>query len=178
MTLSSVMERLKDRAEDDPSLLGTLEYLAETGSAGPFSEPPSEVRRLARDINARRQDERAAELRDRSLTTTEVVELVASISDRKGVDRRRQRGTLLGIGGIARQTIHPAWQFDRRSRDTFDGLGQVLEALSAVADDAMDADAIATAPRPEVDGSSIADLLAAGDVTTAVALARLAGDQS
>ncbi len=178
MTLSGVMERLRDRIQEDPSLLRTLEYLAVPDSDDPFAEPPAQVRQLARDLNARRQQERAATLRDRSLTTSEVVALVASISDRKGVDRRRQRGTLLGIRGISRQVLHPSWQFDQRRQDTHDGLDEVLAALFEVASDPIDADAIAMAPRPEVDDRSVADLLAEGDVTTAVAVARLAGDQS
>jgi hypothetical protein len=178
MTLSSVMDRLKARAESDPALLETLEYLATSAASDPFATPPDDARRLARDINRRRQADRAAELAERSLTTSEVVELVASISDRRGVDRRRKRGALLGIRGLGRQTLHPRWQFDARRRDTHPGLAEVLDALGDVAGDAIDADAIATAPRDEAGGASIADLLAAGDAEAAVALARLAGDQS
>jgi hypothetical protein len=178
MSLSSVMDRLQARAASDPALLETLEYLATSEASDPFATPPPDARRLARDINRQRQADRAGELAERSLTTSEVVELVASISDRKGVDRRRQRGRLLGISGLGRQTLHPRWQFDTRRGDTHPGLAEVLDALDVVAGDAIDADAIATAPRDEVGGASIADLLAAGDVETAVALARLAGDQS
>lgn len=178
MTLSSVMDRLKARAESDPALRETLEYLATAETVDPFAVAPQGARDLARDVNQRRQADRAAKLAERSLTTSEVVELVASISDRKGVDRRRQRGTLLGIGGVAREVVHPRWQFDMRRRDTYPGLAEVLGALVEVAGDAIDADAIATAARADAGGASIADLLAAGDVETAVALARLAGDQS
>lgn len=178
MTLSSVMDRLKMRAESDPALLETLEYLATAEVSDPFAAPPDDARRLARDINRQRQADRAAELVERSLTTSEVVDLVAAISDRKGVDRRRQRGRLLGISGLGRQTLHPRWQFDMRRRETHPGLAEVLDALEEVAGDAIDADAIATAPRDDAGGASIADLLAAGDVGAAVVLARLAGDQS
>jgi hypothetical protein len=178
MSVATVMDRLRARAEDDPAFLDTLEYLASSEVADPFEVPPASVRRLARDLNQRRQEDRAAELRRRSLATSEVVDLVTSITDRKAVDRRRHRGTLLGISGIGRQTIHPRWQFDARRGDTYRGLADVLEALREVAPDPLDADAIATAPQPAVDGASIAALLADGDVETAVALARLAGDQS
>lgn len=178
MSLTTVIDRLRERAEGDPALLGTLEYLADTEVNDPFATPPDDVRRLARELNARRQQDRVTQLRDRSLTTSEVVELIASISDRKGVDRRRKRGALLGIGGVTRQTVHPSWQFDRRRRETHEGLAEVLAALFEVAGDEMDADAIATAPRPEVGGRSVSDLLAAGEVKTAVTLAGLAGDQS
>lgn len=178
MTLSSVMDRLRARAEDDPALLDTLEYLAAAEIADPFAAPSVHGRRLARDVNRQRQQDRAVQLRQRSLTTSEVVELVASIADRKGVDRRRKRGILLGITGLDRQTIHPRWQFDLRQRDTYEGLTDVLAALRVVAADPVDADAIATAPQPGADGSSIADLLASGDVDTAVMCARMSGDQS
>lgn len=178
MTPHAVMERLLARVEREPGLLDTLEYLAESTDNDPFATPPAAVRQLAREVNRRRQADRAEQLRQRSLTTAEVVELVPSISDRKGVDRRRRRGTLLGISGIDREIVHPRWQFDQRRRDTYPGLPQVLAALSAVAADPMDADAIATAGRHESHGRSIADLLAAGDVDAAIKLAHLSGDQS
>ena len=178
MNVTTVMDRLRARAEADPAFLDTLEHLASFEPADPFEVPPDATRRLARDLNQRRQEQRTAELRLRSLTTSEVVELVGSITDRKAVDRRRHRGALLGIRGIARQTLHPRWQFDARSGDTHRGLDRVLQALRETAPEGMDADAIATAPQPAVGGASIAELLADGDVESAVALARRAGDQS
>lgn len=75
---------------------------------------------------------------------------MASISDRKGVDRRRARGALLGIR-TGNQMLHPAWQFDHRRQDTHPGLPLVLAALSEVAADGLDADAIATTPRADAD---------------------------
>ena len=116
-------------------------------------------------------------MRAESLTTAQVVELLASVNDRKGVDRRRKRGTLLGIR-VGRDTFHPQWQFDRRRRETWTGLPDVLAALRAVTADDLDAHAIAIAPDATVDGRSIAQLLASGDVEAAVQAARLAGDQS
>lgn len=178
MSLTAVVERLRSRAEDDPSFAETLEFLADAEVDDPFTTPPDGVRALARDLNARRQADRTAGLRERSLTTSEVVELVASINDRKGVDRRRHRGALLGIRGIGRQVMHPSWQFDRRRRDTHKGLADVIEVLLDVAGDEIEADAIATAAQPDGGGDSIADFLASGDVSVAVRLARLAGDQS
>lgn len=178
MSLSTVMDRLRARAEDDPAFLDTLEHLASLEFADPFEVPPDATRQLARELNQRRNEQRRTQLRLRSLTTSEVVELVGSITDRKAVDRRRHRGSLLGIRGIDRQTVHPRWQFDARRGDTHRGLDRVLAVLREVAPDPMDADAIATAPQPAADGASIADLLADGNVESAVALARLAGDQS
>ncbi len=178
MTLTAVLGRLRERAEAEPSLVETLQHLADIDPVtDPFATPPGDVVELARTINRQRQTDRLSDLRARSLTTGQVVELLASISDRKGVDRRRARGALLGIR-TGNQMLHPTWQFDRRRRDTLPGLRLVLTALSEVAADPIDADAIATTPRADVDGSCVADLLGAGKVDTAVALVHLSGDQS
>jgi hypothetical protein len=178
MTLSAVLDRLRERAESDPSLIETLQHLVDADPVSdPFVAPADDMAELARTINRQRQTDRLSELRARSLTSRQVIELVASISDRKGVDRRRARGALLGIRA-GNQMLHPTWQFDRRRRDTLPGLRMVLAALSEVGADPMDADAIATSPRAEADGASVADLLAAGHIDAAVALVHLAGDQS
>lgn len=178
MSVATVMERLRARVEEDPAFLETLEHLASFELVDPFDVPPDATRQLARDLNRRRHEQRTAELRQRSLTTSQVVDLVGSITDRKGVDRRRHRGTLLGIGGIDRQTLHPQWQFDTRRGNTHPGLHRLLAALRETAPDPMDADALAVAAQPGAGGASIAELLAGGEVEEAVALARLAGDQS
>jgi hypothetical protein len=178
MTLTAVFDRLRERAESDPALLETLHHLLESEPAvDPFATPAADVAELARTLNEQRQSDRLAQLQARSLTTGQVVELVPSISDRKGVDRRRARGTLLGIR-VGNQMVHPSWQFDQRQGDTLAGLGRVLAALAEVASDGLDADAIATTPLAEADGASVADLLADGRIDDAVALAQLAGDQS
>lgn len=178
MTLSVVFDRLRERAESDPALLETLQHLVDSEPAvDPFAAPAEDVAELARTLNEQRQADRLSQLRARSLTTGQVVELVPSISDRKGVDRRRARGTLLGIP-IGKQMLHPSWQFDHRRGDTLAGSRRVLAALAEVASDGLDADAIATTPRAEADGASVADLLADGHIDAAVALTQLAGDQS
>ena len=105
------------------------------------------------------------------------MDLVRSISDRKGVDRRRRRGQLLGWRAGSR-TLHPAWQFDPRRGETRSGLPAVLDALSEVAPDPEAADALMTAAREDLGGRTLADLLAAGRVETVVRLVRAAGDQS
>ncbi len=178
MSVNSVMSRLRAKVDDDPALLATLELLADAGTDDPFAEVPPVARRLAREVNVMRHQQRRADLQSRSLTTREVVELVGSISDRKGVDRRRQRGTLLGVHGVARQVLHPDWQFDLTRGETHAGLPEVLVALAEVTSDPVHADALATADQPRSGGVSIAGLLAAGQVADAVAMARLAGDQS
>lgn len=178
MTLAATLDRLRERAESDPSLIETLEHLADADPVDdPFATPADGVAKLASTINRQRQADRLAELRARSLTTGQVVELLASVSDRKGVDRRRARGALLGIR-VGNQMLHPVWQFDLRRRDTHPGLSVALAALSDIAADGLDADAIATTPRADAGRASVADLLAAGRIEAAVTLVHLAGDQS
>lgn len=177
ISIEAALERIRERAEDDPDFAETLLHLAEEDLDDPFARVESGVLDVARGLSRRRRFERAEELRRTSLTTPEVVDLLASVSDRKGVDRRRRRGAVLGVR-VGRDTYHPAWQFDQRRRDTYEGLPTVLAALREVAVDGVDADAIATAPEASADGRSIAELLAAGEVEAAVAAVRLAGDQS
>jgi hypothetical protein len=172
--LTAVLDRLRDRAESNPDFADTLERLAAAVPQDPFAPVPADVREVARAVNRQRQQQRLDGLRARALTTAEVVQLLVTVSDRKGVDRRRKRGTLLGIR-VGRDTLHPAWQFDRRRGDTYAGLDRLLAALREVSDDPIDIDAIAV---DDSHGRSIADALAAGDVTLAVKRARLAGDQS
>lgn len=176
-TLSTAIERIRERAEGDPDFASVVLHLADGELADPFKQPDSSVVRLARDLNRDRQLHRAADRHERSLATHQVVALIESISDRKGVDRRRRRGALLGIR-VGRDTLHPAWQFDLRRRETWDGLRRILTVLQSVAADDIDVDAIATAPLEEYGGCSIADLLAAGNIAAAERAAALAGDQS
>ena len=103
--------------------------------------------------------------------------MVESISDRKGVDRRRQRGRLLGIKD-ANVVRHPMWQFDRDLGETRPGLDRVLAALGEVTADPVAADALMTAPRSDLGGGTLAGLLAGGDVAMVVRLIHMAGDQS
>lgn len=178
MSLATVLERLRTRAESDAAFADTLERLAqEDRLEDPFTPPPDDLRRLARHVNRTRQTDRLADLRARSLTTRQVVDRIATISTRKGVDRRRHRGSLSGVRDGNRM-LHPEWQFDHRRNETHRGLPEVLAALRQVAGNDFEVDAIAMSPRPEADNASVADLLAVGDVDDAIALALRAGDQS
>jgi hypothetical protein len=112
-----------------------------------------------------------------ALDTAEVVALIGSINDRKGVDRRRRRGQLLGWRAGAR-TLHPTWQFDRRLGETRPGLARVLAALAEIAPDAQAADALMSTPREDVGGRSLAELFTTGRVETVVRLVRAGGDHS
>ena len=112
-----------------------------------------------------------------ALETPEVVALLRSVNDRRGVDRRRSRGQLLGWKSGAR-TLHPKWQFDQARGETWPGLPAVLEVLGDVAPDPHVADGIMRAPRKDLDGASLADLLARGRSETVVRLLQAGAEQS
>jgi hypothetical protein len=178
VTLETTIERLRTKAQSNPDIARALEFLAEDHeSDDPFGDIAPSALAAVRAMNSSRRAQQQAELRRRSLTTSQVVALVGSISDRKAVDRRRQRGRLLGVRD-GRTILHPAWQFDRDKGDSRDGLGLVLVALAAVTPNPRHADAIMTTARPDLGGRSVADLFAEGDVALAVRVIATAGDQS
>ena len=178
-TVANAIKVLEERSSQDAALAEAVVFLAADaqGPEDPFERPATSVLRAATLVNERRQRERREEAAAAALATADVVDLVRSISDRKGVDRRRRRGQLLGWRAGAR-TLHPAWQFDPRRGDTRPGLPAVLEALFEVATDPQAADALMRAPREDLGGRTLADLLAAGQNETVVRLVRAARDQS
>ena len=107
LTMARALKILEERAGDDPDLAEAVLFLAEEAQNGqdPFREPPAGARRAARALNEQRFRERREAAAGAALDTAEVVAFMRSISDRKGVDRRRQRGQLLflyrraGFGG-------------------------------------------------------------------------------
>jgi hypothetical protein len=178
-TLNEAIRVLRKRAETDPALAETVLLLAEdaAGPDEPFAEPSQAVRGAARVVNERRQSERRAALLDQTIDTADIIELIESIQDRKGVDRRRRRGRLMGWR-FGRRTLHPEWQFDRRLGDTRPGLERVLAALDEVTPDPLVAHTLMTTSRDDLDGGTLADLFARGQIETVVRLILLVGDQS
>lgn len=177
-TVDEALDRLRIKARENPDLAEALEFLAEGNADGdPFAQVDDAVMVGVRTINRRRQVHRRAELAGRALTTSQVVALIASISDRKAVDRRRRRGRLLGAKE-GRTVLHPIWQFDPDRSETRDDLDRVLAALGEVTADPWTADTTMTTPRADLDGRSLADLFAGGETDLALRLIRLAGDQS
>lgn len=178
-SLAETVRVLSKRASADHALAQTLRFLAEdsSGPSDPFADPSPAVLADARSINRRRGTERTVDLDAQALDTTEVVELIGTINDRKGVDRRRRRGRLMGWRS-GRTTMHPTWQFDRTRRTTRPGLEQILSALAQIEPDALAAHALMSSTREDLDGRSLADLFASGRIETAVRLILASGDQS
>jgi hypothetical protein len=178
-TLTRAIHALQERSDDDPALAEAVIYLAEElgGPADPFGSVPTGALQAAQVVNRRRLAERRQEAASHALDTAAVVALVRTIGDRKGVDRRRRRGQLLGWRSGA-GTLHPAWQFDSRRGDTVPGLPRVLTVLAEVAPDPQVADELMRAPRSGLDGGSLAELLAAGKVESVIRLIRSTAEQS
>lgn len=177
-TLDRTLERLRRKAADDAALADALELLAADDEPDdPFGTVPDNVLDTARSINARRRRRHQLTLAERALTTAQVVELIDTISDRKAVDRRRRRQRLLGVPH-GRTVLHPSWQFDPDRGDVHPGLPAVLDALAQITSDPAAADALMVTPRADLDGRTLADLLADGNVDLAVRLIDTAGDQS
>ncbi|SRR5579883_1238423 len=177
--LAQAIKVLEKRSSEDAALAEAVVFLAREseGPTDPFGPVPAGARSAARAVNERRELDRREAAASSVLDTASVVALVRSIRDRKGVDRRRHRGQLLGWRSGAR-TLHPDWQFDARRGDTRPGLVAVLGALREVTRDAETADALMRAPRDDLDGRSLASLFAAGHVRTVVRLIHASAEQS
>jgi len=178
-TVAQALKILAERTAEDPDLAQAVVFLAEAaeGPQDPLGAVPDGVRVAARRVNDRRLRDRRQLAARSALDTAEVVAIVDSISDRKGVDRRRQRGQLLAWRSGSR-ALHPDWQFDPRRGDTRPGLAVVLAALRASSPDPEAADALMRAPRADLDGRSLADLFASGQTDTVVRLIQAASEQS
>jgi hypothetical protein len=69
--------------------------------------------------------------------------------------------------------VIPAFQFDRQLRP-WKGIDQVLEILVPDVVDEWTLASWLTAPQPTLDGESVIDRLAAGDIATALSVAEVA----
>jgi hypothetical protein len=176
--LARAIETLHDKARNDEALAEVRFLLSgdEHGPDDPFAEPEPSARAAAPLVNRRRQ-RRSRAVDQGTVDTAGAIRQLRSIHDRKGVDRRRQRGQLLGWR-VGRRVLHPLWQFDPHRGDTRPGLDRVLAALREVAPDSQTAHALMTAPRDELDGATLADLYARDRVELVERLVLAAGDQS
>lgn len=178
-TLAHAIRTLEVRASVDPDLADAVMLLAgdEDAATDPFARPDERAMRSARLLNSRRAEARAEAARGGVLTTSQVVDRIPSINDRKGVDRRRKRGTLLGWK-VGNESFHPEWQFDPVRGGTWPGLDRVVGALMEICEDPRPANSLMVAPRPDLGGRPLSALLSKGDVDTLIRLILASGDQS
>jgi hypothetical protein len=178
-TLAHAIRVLEKQTSEDPGLAEAVLFLAQDaeGTDDPFGDVPVGALRAARIVNDRRLRERREAAFASALDTAEVVTLLHSVNDRKGVDRRRRRGQLLAWRSGA-QALHPAWQFDERRGETRPGLPLVISALSQVTLDPQAADTLMRAPREDLGGRSLANLLASDRPESVVRLILASVDQS
>lgn len=157
MLREATYEAIRERERDEPDVVEpVLRLLADP-------DDDVEVTKAMRVTAAALADERQAASLEAflaaSLPTAAVLERVRSWNDRRTVSSARQRGQLLGLT-LGRDAYHPDWQFSRSGVRS--GVAQVVgPLLEAAADDAILADRIMREPRPQLDGDSLADLLAA-----------------
>jgi len=177
-TLTKAIEALHDRARGDRALAETIELLVgdDEGPEDPFAPANPSARSAALRVDRRRLARARRACDESTVDTATAVRLIPSIHDRKGIDRRRQRGQLLGWRS-GRRTLHPAWQFDPRRGDTRPGLERVLAALRQITPDPQAAHALMSAPREDLDGATLADLFARGSLETVERLILASGDQ-
>jgi hypothetical protein len=178
-TLAHAIRVLEKQTSEDPDLAEAVLFMAQDaeGTNDPFGDVPEGALRAARLVNERRLRERREAASASALDTAAVVKLLRSVNDRKGVDRRRSRGQLLAWRSGA-HALHPAWQFDERRGEIRPGLPLVLNALAQVTPDPRAADALMRAPREDLSGRSLADLLASDRPESVVRLILASVDQS
>jgi hypothetical protein len=164
--LAAVRRRL---AAEPETVLPALRLLADP-EAMPDPEDDATIS-LAKTLNAHRMVALLRDLRARSYTTAQVGELLGGVS-RQAVSQRAANRRLMSIE-ISRHAYFPEWQFvDGRP---VAGLSELIAALDAGGYDTFSADALMRTPLPEERGRTPADLLAAGDVVTALHYVQIAG---
>ena len=164
--LAAVRKRL---AAEPETVLPALRLLADP-EAMPEPDDDATVS-LAKTLNAHRMVALLRELRARSYTTAQVGELLGGVS-RQAVSQRVANRRLMSIE-ISRHSYFPELQFVG-GRIT-DGLPEVIEALDAGGYDTFSADSLMRTAISEERGRTPADLLAAGDLATALHYIQIAG---
>lgn len=159
---AALLRRVAARAVADPeAVLPVLRMLV--GDDEP-EQPDEAVLQAAEAVNTRRLAKARRAFMASALTTEQVGERLGGAS-RQAVAARRARGGLLGLT-MGTTAYHPDWQFGPEG--LLPGLGRVLDALHDIRASPLSADALMRAPQPDLDGRSLADLLAAGDIDTVV----------
>lgn len=179
--MTSTRARVERLLVSDPgaetAVIAMLDWLESDRGDDPFGDVSPEVWAAVEHVSRERDEEYRTWVERTTWTTAEVVDFLASVNDRKGVDRRRKRGQLIGFRWGS-TTRHPIWQFDPVTRDVWDGLALVIDAMHEGGSDGETMHLIGSSPSYDAGDLSIGALLEAGRVDTAVAVAHLSGDQS
>jgi hypothetical protein len=149
-------QAIRDRQQREPDVVEpVLALLADPDHDGEVTDG---MRRLAAILVDQRETAALEAFITGALPTRDVIDRVRSWNDRRTIASARRRRQLLGLT-VGREAYHPSWQFTRS------GVRQDLSAvigplLDASAGDPVLADQMMRTPRPELDGRSLADLLA------------------
>lgn len=157
--LDAVARRLQEAPEQ---VLPTLRVLGDLDALpGPGA---SRTVALARKVNADRLSAELDRFRQSAYSTSEVRPMLGGVT-RQAVAARVAAGSLLSLE-ISGRSYFPDWQFGPDG--VLPGVSQLISALRADGRGALAADALMRTPLPETGGRSPAELLAAGDVATAL----------
>jgi len=155
MLAEATYQAVRDRQQREPDVVEpVLALLADPDHDGEVTDG---MRRLAATLADQRETAALEAFLAGALPTSDVIDRVPSWNDRRTIASARRRRQLLGLT-VGRETHHPDWQFTRSGvrRDLSAVIGPLLEAS---ANDPVLADQIMRAPRPDLDGRSLADLL-------------------
>jgi hypothetical protein len=166
MATAALLNAVKARLAEDPEHVREALTLIIDPDALPKRVGLSEA---ARDVNARRVAYSREQFFAQAYRGEEVRARLGGIS-RQALNQRVRAGRLLAMTA-ANTSWFPDWQFSADG-GVVPGLGGVLSELP---DSVLAADRLVRAKLPEERGSSIADLLASGNVPLAVHYARTAG---
>ncbi len=166
----ALLDAVRERLEADPdSVLPTLRLLVDPEA---FGDPLDDSTiSLAKTLNAHRVVARLRELRAHSYTTAEVADMLGGVS-RQAVSQRVAKGQLMSIQ-ISGKGYFPEWQFV--AGRPADRLAEIVAALAEKAVDTFVADGLMRHPYPEEGGSTLADLVARGEVDKVLHYIRIAG---
>lgn len=166
MLAEATYQAVRDRQQREPAVVEpVLALLADPDHQG---EVTDDMRRMAATLADQRETAALEAFLANALPTRDVIDRVHSWNDRRTIASARRRRQLLGLT-VGRETYHPDWQFTRSGirRDLGAVIGPLLDAAAA---DPILADQIMRTPQPELDGRSLAELLASRRIVEVLTL--------
>lgn len=178
---AQLAEQIRDQVLTDDWFATVAAQLAQlaawrtTSTSGSLPDVDTDTLRVLNRITRAEQDTAAV---DAALTTGEVIEHIEPLHDRRGVAARVQRGKLLAFK-TGRRTRYPSWQIQPDQGDTIPDIDRWVDACHTLfAGDVIAMDLAVRAPRADLDGRSIAELLADGRWAAAYAALTTPLDQA